>query len=403
MAALDGMRVLDMTQYEAGTSCTQMLAWLGADVVKIEPPQGDPGRRTFGRTGADSQYFLNYNSNKRSVVLDLAKPEGRDLLLHLVPRFNVFVENFGPGVIEKLDIGYEVMRRINPRMIYARIKGYGLSGPYASYRCFDPLAQAAAGTFSVTGEPDGPPVQPGPTLADSGTGVQAALAITAAYVQLLNNGYGQQIELSMQEATLTFMRTRPLAAWASDQPMQRRGSLRGAPSGMYPCAPGGPNDYIYLTLTTSRMWDTLCVAIDKPYLANDPRFATPEARSRNAETLREEITQWTSTRDKHEAMRHLCEAGVPASAIFDSAEVFRDPHLKARGFIHKLQHPEAGEVTLFGPPFRLSESRTPLARAPLLGEHSREVLRDELGLSEEELALLQERGVIGARLATAGA
>src|SRR5215213_9195602 len=149
-AALDGVRILDMTQYEAGTSCTQMLAWLGAEVVKVEPPEGDPGRRAFSRAGEDSQYFLNYNSNKRSVVLDLKSERGRQILLDLAPRFDVFVENYGPGVIEALNIGYDVLRERNPAIIYARIKGFGLSGPYAHYKCFDPLAQAAAGAFSVT-------------------------------------------------------------------------------------------------------------------------------------------------------------------------------------------------------------------------------------------------------------
>src|SRR5579884_683289 len=207
MAALDGMRVLDMTQYEAGTSCTQVLAWLGAEVVKVEPPRGDPGRQTAPGSNSVSQYFLNYNSNKQSVVLDLAKPEGRELLLRLVPRFDVFVENYGPGVIEQLNIGYEVMRPLNPGLIYGRIKGFGLSGPYSGYKSYDWVAQAAAATFSVTGTPDGPPMRPAPTIGDSGTGIQMALAITAAYVQKQRTGEGQFIEISMQEAVTMFMRT----------------------------------------------------------------------------------------------------------------------------------------------------------------------------------------------------
>jgi formyl-CoA transferase len=388
------MRVLDMTQYEAGTSCTQWLAWLGADVVKIEPPSGDPGRGTFGNGSVDSQYFLNYNSNKRSLVLDLARPEGRDLLLRLVPRFNVFVENFGPGVIEKLDIGYEVMRPLNPKLIYARVKGFGLSGPYAEYRVFDPLAQAAAGTLSVTGEPDGPPMQPGPTFSDSGTGMQTALAITAAYAQLLNTGQGQQIEVSMQEATLSFMKSRAVTQWDSGQPMRRRAAMAMSPSGMYPCAPGGPNDYVYLSIVTSRMWDTLCVAMGQPALANDPRFDSPQARSKNVAELRAEITEWTSKRDKHEAMKVLAEAGVPASAVFDTVDIFVDPHLNGRGFFKTVEHPTAGSVRLMASPLRMTGSETKVVRAPLLGEHSVSVLRAELGLSEDDLSELKLRGVI---------
>ena len=394
MPALDGMRVLDMTQYEAGTSCTQWLAWLGADVVKIESPSGDPGRGTFANGPVDSQYFLNYNSNKRSLVLDLSRPEGRDLMLRLVPRFNVFVENFGPGVIEKLDIGYDVMRPLNPKLIYARVKGFGLTGPYAEYRVFDPLAQAAAGTISVTGEPDGPPVQPGPTFSDSGTGMQTALAITAAYAQLLSTGEGQQIEVSMQEATLSFMKSRAVTQWNSGQPMRRRAAAGMAPSGMYPCAPCGPNDYVYLSIVTSRMWDTLCVAMGQPALATDPRFDSAQARAKNVAELRAEITAWTSKRDKHEAMKVLAEAGVPASAVFDTVDIFADPHLNQRGFFTTVEHPTAGSIRLMASPLRMTGSETTIARAPLLGEHSVAVLREELGLSDHELSDLKLRGVI---------
>jgi crotonobetainyl-CoA:carnitine CoA-transferase CaiB-like acyl-CoA transferase len=401
MAALTGMRVLDMTQYEAGTSCTQALAWLGADVVKVEPPQGDPGRQIFGGGPVDSQYFLNYNSNKRSLVLNLARPEGRDLLLQLVPRFNVFVENFGPGVIEKLNIGYDGMRELNPGLIYARIKGFGLSGPYASYRVFDPLAQAAAGSVSTTGDAGGPPGQPGPSLADSGTGMQTALAITAAYVQFLNTGAGQLIELSMQEATLSFMKTRLVSGWDGDEPVMRRPSLGSAPGGMFPCAPGGPNDYVYFSIVTSRMWDTLCLAMEQPALASDPRFATAQARAANVDDLRAEITAWTMQRTKHEAMKLAADAGVPASAVFDSVDVFNNPHLHQRGFFQQVQHPTNGTVTLMTNPMRMSASATEIVPAPLRGEHSRDVLRSELGLTDEDLSALEAQGVVHS-VATAG-
>ena len=249
-----------MTQYEAGTSCTQMLAWLGADVVKVEPPTGDPGRKVFTRGTDDSQYFLNYNSNKRSIVLDLKEERGRELLLELVPKFDVFVENYGPGVIERLDLGYEVLSALNPSLIYARIKGFGLDGPYSDYKCFDSLAQAASGAISVTGEPGKQPTKPGPTIADTGTGMQTALAITAAWAQRLQTGKGQLIELSMQEVMTMFMRTVGVADWAQ-RPAPRRGHKAGSPSGMFPCAPGGEDDYVYMLVATSRMWDQLCVAI----------------------------------------------------------------------------------------------------------------------------------------------
>ncbi len=393
MAALTGMRVLDMTQYEAGTSCTQFLAWLGADVVKIESPAGDPGRQAFRRGPADSQYFLNYNSNKRSLVLDLSKDAGRGILLRLAPRFNVFVENFGPGVIEKLGIGYDALRAANPSIIYARIKGFGGTGPYADFKVFDPLAQAAAGIFSVTGAADGPPTQPGATIADSGTGAQTALAITAAYVQQQRDGVGQLIDMSMQEASLTFMKTRPVTEWATGRPILRRGSRGGAPTGMYPCAPGGPNDYVYIHVATTRMWDALCVGIDKPQLADDPRFATGRTRAENAEQLRVEIEEWTCARGKFEVMHELAAKDIPVSAVFDTADVFADPHLRARDFIQSLDHPVAGEIKLMASPLRLSESNVPLTRAPLLGEQTDEVLA-ELGLSPAEVQDLRAQSVV---------
>ena len=391
--ALEGLRVLDMTQYEAGTSATQMLAWLGADVVKIESPQGDPGRRAFARGDEDSQYFLNYNSNKRSIVLDLKTVAGRQLLLDLVPRFDVFIENFGPGVVEQLNIGYALMAELNPGIIYARIKGYGLSGPYANWKCFDPLAQASAGAFSITGEAGGPPVKPGPTIADSGTGMQAALAITAAWAQKMRTSEGQFIEISMQEVMTMFMRTTGVTQWGRE-PVQRKGHRGGAPTGMYPCAPGGPNDYVYLLVSDTRMWDRLCVTIGRDQLLTDPRFASGRLRIAHADELDAEIAAWTRKHTKFEAMRILCEGGVAASAIYDTLEVLHDPHLRARGFIEEVEHPVEGTITLMQSPLRMSRSNVPLRAAPTLGADTSIVLATELGLSEGAIAVLRTAGAI---------
>jgi formyl-CoA transferase len=391
-AALDGLRILDMTQYEAGTSATQMLAWLGADVIKVEPPRGDAARQSFATGIEDPQYFMNYNANKRSIVLDLKLAEGRELLLRLAEKCGAFVENYGPGIMEELGIDYPAMKARNPQIIYGRLKGYGLSGPYAHYKCFDPLAQAAAGTFSVTGSAAGPPVKPGPTMADTGTGMQMALAITAAWAQRLRTGVGQMIEISMQEATTMFMRTTGVVHWAKE-PVPRQLHKAGAPSGMYPCAGGGPNDYLYMLVSTSRMWDQLCVAMDRDDLLTDPRFETGRLRNQNQKELDAEIAKWTSRHDKHEAMRILCEGGVAASAIFDTMDVFNDPHLNARGFIETVQHPTEGEVVLMKSPIRMSESEVPLAAPPLLGGSTDEVLMDLLGLERAEVTGLWERGV----------
>ena len=396
MPALDGVRILDMTQYEAGTSCTQALAWLGADVVKIERPGvGDPGRGVY--TGQDnSPYFVNWNSNKRSLALDLQDPRGRDILLRLAPHYDVFVENYGPGVMEKLGLTYDVMKAANPAIIYARIKGFGLSGPYSDYKCFDMIAQAAGGSVAVTGEPDGPPLRPGITVGDSGTGVQMALAICAAYIQRLRTGEGQALEISMQEAMTYWLRT----AISSGADWGRKAAPRvgvgaTATSRLYRCSPGGPNDYVILLIVTPRMWDAFCEAIGRPDLGKDERFADIAGRREHSDALTAEIEAWTSVRDKREVMRVLGEAGVPCGAVLDTQDIYDDEHLNARGFVKTVEHQEWGEVQLLGWPPRMSESEVPLVGSPLLGEHTHEVLSADLGASDEELAELAEAGVIG--------
>ena len=404
-AALDGMRVLDMTQYEASTSCTQALAWLGADVVKIERPgSGDPGRVV--RTGQDhAPYFLTWNSNKRSVCIDLAVPEGRDILLKLVPHYDVFVENYGPGVIEKLDIGYDALSAINPRIIYGRIKGFGATGPYAGFKSFDMIAQAMGGGFSVTGDADGPPVRPGPTIGDSGTGVQMALAITAAYVQQQRTGCGQEIDLAMYEAYTYYMRSK-LAVTENagpHHPAPRGGNAGGAPTDLYPCKPLGPNDWAYIMVVTTRMWDALCIAIERPDLLADARFERGRLRIENREALYEEISQWTRARTKHEVFQILGAAGVPCGYNADTTDYWTDPHMRERGLIQTVHHPEAGDIDLLRFPPLMSDSHVPIEAAPLLGAHTAEVLAAEAGLSEAQIRDLQDRGVLASREAPEGA
>jgi formyl-CoA transferase len=391
------MRILDLTQYEAGTSCTQALAWLGADVVKVERPGvGDPGRGAFDEYGfEDSEYFLNWNSNKRSVTLALDRPEGRELLLRMAPHYDALVENFGPGVVEKLDIGYDVVREVNPEIIYARIKGFGLDGPYADYKCFDPVAQAAGGALSVTGDPDGPPMRPGVTIGDSGTGVQMALAMCAAYVEKLRTGKGQQIELSMQEALTYYLRTTiAVGSKWGEKAAARMGNSLGPLANLYPCDPGGPNDYIYMMAQTPRMWEKLCETMGRPELVDDPRFCKSKLRRENQAELIAEISAWTSKHSKHEAMRLLGEAGVPASAVFDTKDLFDDPHLVGRGFVKQVPHPERGSVRLLGWPARLSNGSVEIEAAPGLGADTEEVLAADLGLSAAELAELSANGII---------
>jgi formyl-CoA transferase len=397
MPALDGIRILDMTQYEAGPSCTQALAWLGADVVKIEPPEGgDPGR-SLAVGGDYSAYFCNWNANKRSVALDLTKPGARELLRRMLPRYDVFIENYGPGVIERFELEYEKLRAVHPPLIYVQVKGFGSFGPYSQYKSYDMVAQAASGAFSATGELGGAPLLPAPTIGDAGTGIQAGMAILAAYVQRLRTGEGQQIELSMQEAVTYFMRTR--IAFGGDwgeQAVPRIGNVMGAaPTGLYPCKGGGPNDYAYLITVTARHWDALCLAIERSDLVVDPRFETGELRGVNGPALIEEISSWTRRHDKYEVMRRLGEAGVPCSAILDTRDLYRDPHLKSRDFVKTVEHPEKGEVPLLGFPIRMSGSHVEIKRAPYLGEHNDEVLEADLGVAGDELKSLYDAGVLG--------
>lgn len=395
-AALSGMRILDLTQWESGTSCTQALAWLGADVVKVEPPAGDPGRNLARNAQAESDYFINWNSNKRSVVIDLSRDEGRDLLLRMAPKYDVFIENFGPGVIEKLRLTYTDVKRVHPEVIYASIKGYGLDGPYADYKCFDAVAQAAAGALSVTGEIGGPPMRPGPTIGDSGSGIQMALAVTAAYVQKLKTGEGQFIELSMQEAVTYFMRTMiAIGAQGGAAAVPRLGNRMGATIDLFPCKPGGPNDFVYIMAVTDAMWKRLIAKVGKPEYADDPRFETDLHRIMNGAAIREAISAWTSERTKQEAMKQLNEADIPASMVFDTKDLFADPHLKERGFVHEIEHAKLGRIKLLGWPPRLSGSRVELKAASGLGEHTMEVLGEDLSLADSEIAGLQRDGIFG--------
>ena len=394
MPALDGMRVLDMTQYEAGTSCTQALAWQGADVVKVEPPGvGDPGRG-LTTEGRPPQYFLNYNSNKRSIVIDLATDRGREILLDLVPRFDVFVENYGPGVVEKLAIGYEALRERHPSIIYARIKGFGLSGPYADFKCFDSVALAAGGAYSINGEPDGPPMRPGASFGDTGTGLQMALAIVSAYVQQQRTGEGQLIELSMQEAVTYFMKTMGREAWGTEREAQRLGNGLGAPTNVYPSKGGGPNDYVHICVVTSRMWDTFCVALDRPDLATDPRYETAASRREHQAELYAEVEHWTLQRTKYEAMHVLASAGVPCTAVLSTRDLRTDPHLRERGLFEYHEHPEHGTIELMRSPARMSGSEVPIELAPGLGQHTGEVLADELGMAGDQIEKLYAEGIV---------
>src|SRR5579863_3117412 len=280
--ALEGVTVLDLTQYEAGTSCTEMLAWLGADVIKVEEPKmGEQGRwRVTEKPGVDSYYFMLLNANKRSVTLNLKSDRGKEIFIDLVKKVDILSENYTLGTLESLGLGYDRLREINPRLIYLTIKGFGTYGPYSKYKSFDMIAQAAGGAMALTGFPGSPPLKPGPTIGDTGTGMHAAIGVLAAYVQRERTGKGQKVELSMQDAVLNFCRVPMMGTYITHQPVRRMGNriTSGAPADTYPCAPGGPNDFVYILCTTPEMWTGLCGVIGRPEMAVDERFKDRRAR-----------------------------------------------------------------------------------------------------------------------------
>jgi formyl-CoA transferase len=393
MAALDGLRILDLSQYESGPSCTQALAWMGADVVKVERPvTGDPGRGVSSKT---REYFLMWNSNKRSVTLALDADAGRDTLLKMLPKYDVLVENYGPGVVEKLNLTYDAVKKAHPQIIYASIKGYGSDGPYADYKCFDMVAQAAAGAFSITGETDGPPMRPGPTTGDTGTGVQLAIAILAAYIQRMRTGKGQKIEISMQEAMTYYIRSGLARSQGGKEVVTRTGNGDLPTMTLYSCHGGGPNDYLFIMATTPRMWQSLCDVIGRPELAKDSRFERQTDRLKNKDELYSIIEAWTMQHDKFEAMRILSEGDVPASAVLDSVDLYNNSHLEARGFIKKVEHEEQGTMRLLGWPARMSESEVEIIAACPLGKYTDEVVGEDLGFSSDELQSLKDKGAFG--------
>jgi formyl-CoA transferase len=399
--ALEGIRVIDFTHDQAGPSCTQMLAWLGADVIKIErPPYGDRARRLWNADNPDldSFFFLLLNSNKRSTVINLRTEDGKEIARRLIRNADIVAENLGPGVMERLGLGYEALRALNPRLIYASVKGFGSYGPYSGFKCFEPVAQATSGAMSVTGEAGGPPLVNGANIGDSGTGMHLTIAILAALVQRHATGCGQLVEVAMQEAVLNLTRVKFTQTLATATPLGRTGnrSATGGWSDLLRCAGDGSNDYVYIIIPPDNpeMFEARTEVIGRPDLRSDVRFATPPVRAKNGAALTAEIEDWTKGREKHEVMKAFAERGIVCGAVLDTVEVLADPHLRERETIFDLDHPTRGRFSVIGCPVRLSDSPVLAKRAPLKGEHTEEVLRALAEYTDEEIEQLKEKQVI---------
>lgn len=404
--ALTGVKILDLTQWEAGSACAQSLAFLGADVFKVERPKlGDPARiASADSPDADSLYFLVLNSNKRSITIDLQNSKGKEVLTRLIRECDVFLENFAPGTTDKLGLSYEAVSKINPRIIYGTVRGFSEESPYRDFRCFDAIAQSTGGAVAFTGEPDGPPIKPGPTFADTGSGLHLAIGILGALYQREFTGKGQSIRVAMQEAVMNFSRITFARHQLTGKPVTRVGngspSSTAAPSGLYPCKGGGPNDYCFIytardELTGNRQWRALLKTIGRSDLLDDIRFVNPEARFERKEEVDEIIRPWMLRQDKRTAMEMLNGAGVPAGAVFDTGDLMNDPSFRATGMLTEIIHPTRGPVVLPGWPVKMSGSPTPpISCPPALGQHTDTILNDLLGMDESEIGDLRSSQAI---------
>jgi formyl-CoA transferase len=410
--ALDGIRILDMTHVQSGPTCTQLLAWFGADVIKVElPGRGDITRGQLrDKSNVDSLYFTMLNCNKRSITLNTKTKRGKEIFRELVRRCDVLVENFAPGALDRQGFTWEAIQGLNPRIIYASVKGFG-PGPFEDCKVYENVAQCTGGAASTTGFEDGPPLVTGAQIGDSGTGVHLAAGILAALFQREKTGRGQRVTCAMQDAVLNLCRVKlrdqqrlaagplteypqyPNGVFGDAVPRAGNASGGGQPGSAVRTKGGGPNDYIYVIIQPVG-WEPLMKLCGRPELITDPEWATPEARLPKLDKCFELIEQWTMTLDKFEVMRRLNEHDVPCGPILDMREIAQEQSLRATGTVVEVDHPKRGKFLTVGNPIKLSDSPTEVKRSPLLGEHTGEILESVLGLDDDEIEEAQNEGAI---------
>ncbi|MFL2541080.1 MAG: CaiB/BaiF CoA transferase family protein [Candidatus Latescibacterota bacterium] len=400
---LQGVKIIDLTQFEAGPTCTEALAWMGADVVKVENPnRGDPGRRLKpNHPDDDPFYFHILNANKRSMTANLKSPKGLELVRDLLREADVMVENFAPGAIERLGLGYDEVKKINPGIIYAQVKGFGEGSPFEKNLAFDMIAQACGGTFSVTGDPDGPPTRPGISLGDTGTGMLLAITVLGALYKKRETGEGHKLEVAMQDAILHYMRIPFSTMGLTQKPAERGGGkvpgIENAPMGLYACAPGGPNDYIYIMTSRANPehWDRLLKVVGREDLIGDEKYNTPAKRLQHEPEVDKIIAAWTKTETKFDAMKIVGEAGIPAGAVMDTAELYADKTFEERGVMQTMEHPVHEPFKMPGWPVRVDGKAVRIKSSPMLGEHTEQVIGEWLGLNEAAVGELKAAGAVG--------
>jgi formyl-CoA transferase len=412
--ALDGIRILDFTHVQSGPTCTQLLAWFGADVIKIE--RAGEGDITRGQLrdipGVDSLYFTMLNHNKRSITVDAKNPKGKEILEALVKTCDVLVENFAPGALDRMGFTWERIQALNPRMIVASIKGFG-PGPYQDCKVYENVAQCAGGSASTTGFDDGPPLVTGAQIGDSGTGLHLALGIVTALYQRISTGRGQKVLAAMQDGVLNLCRVKlrdqqrlaragvmeeypqyPHSTFGDAVPRAGNASGGGQPGWILKCKgwETDPNAYIYF-ITQAPVWADICKIIGRPDWLTDPAYATPKARLPRLKEIFSTIEEWTKTKDKFEAMQILNEYDIPCGPILSMKEIADEPSLRKTGTVVEVDHPQRGTYLSVGNPIKMSDSPTEVARSPLLGEHTEEVLL-ELGYRRDDIATLRAAKVI---------